>query len=163
MIIDKIENANIYKNLGERITKAFDYIKSTDLKNLQQGKYEIEGKNIFAMISEYQTKPESEGKLEAHKKYIDVQYVISGEERMGYAPLDDPAFAKASAGRQEIIEKYKEENDIIFYKGEKSFTKVEEGMFAIFFPTDVHMPGIAVKNPLHVKKLVIKVRTDQYT
>ena len=98
MIIDKIENSNIYKNFGERITKAFDYIRSTDLKNLQQGKYEIEGKNIFAMISEYQTKPESEGKLEAHKKYIDVQYVISGEERMGYAPLDDPAFAKASAG-----------------------------------------------------------------
>jgi len=150
MIIDKIENANIYKNLGERITKAFDYIKSTDLKNLQQGKYEIEGKNIFAMISEYQTKPESEGKLEAHKKYIDVQYVISGEERMGYAPL----------GIQTISEPYKEENDVIFFSGEKSFTKVEEGMFAIFFPTDVHMPGIAVENPLHFKKLVIKVRAD---
>jgi len=150
MIIDKIENSNIYKNFGERIPKAFDYIRSTDLKNLQQGKYEIEGKNIFAMISEYQTKPESEGMLEAHKKYIDVQYVISGEERMGYTPLD----------KQEFIEKYKEENDIIFYKGEKSFTKVEEGMFAIFFPTDVHMPGIAVEKPLQVKKLVIKVRAD---
>src|SRR3970040_758749 len=101
MIIDKIENANIYKNFGERINKAFDFIENTDLKNLNPGKYEIEGKNIFALISEYQTKPESEGKLEAHRKYIDVQYVISGEERMGYAPLD----------KQEIIEKYKEEND----------------------------------------------------
>ena len=155
MIIDKIENANIYKNFGERINKAFDFIENTDLKNLNPGKYEIEGKNIFALISEYQTKPESEGKLEAHRKYIDVQYVISGEERMGYAPLN----------KQEIIEKYKEENDIIFYKGEKSFTKVEEGMFAIFFPVDLHMPGISTGNPpradSHVKKLVIKVRTDQ--
>jgi len=150
MIIDKIENANIYKNLGERINKAFDYIRSTDLKNLQQGKYEIEGKNIFAMISEYQTKPESEGKLEAHKKYIDVQYVISGEERMGYAPL----------GIQTISEPYKEENDVIFFSGEKSFTKVEEGMFAIFFPTDVHMPGISTGKVSKVKKLVIKVRAD---
>ena len=150
MIIEKIENANIYKNFGERITKAFDYIKSTDLKNLQPGKYEIEGKNIFAMISEYQTKTESEGKLEAHRKYLDVQYVIDGEELMGYAPF----------GIQTISEPYKEENDIIFYKGEKSFTKVEEGMFAIFFPTDVHMPGISTGKVSKVKKLVIKVRVD---
>ena len=150
MIIDKIENANLYKNLGERISKAFDYIKKTDLKNLQPGKYEIEGENIFALISEYQPKPESEGKLEAHRKYIDVQYVISGEERMGYAPLN----------KQEIIEKYKEENDIMFFKGEKSYTKVEEGMFAIFFPVDLHMPGINTGKSSHVKKLVIKVRTN---
>lgn len=150
MIIDKIENAYLYKNLGERIDRAFNYIRSTNLKNLKSGKYEIEGDNIFALVSEYQTKPESEGKLEAHKKYIDVQYVISGEERMGYAPLND----------QLIIENYKEENDIMFFKGEKSFTNVEEGMFAIFFPVDLHMPGINTEKSKPVKKLVIKVRTN---
>jgi len=150
MIIDKIENANLYENLGERISKAFDYIRNTDLKKLVPGRYEINGGNIFALVSEYQTKPESEGKLEAHRKYIDVQYVITGEERMGYAPLE----------RQEIIEKYKEENDIMFFKGEKSFTKVEEGMFAVFFPVDLHMPGINTGITSHVKKLVIKVRNN---
>ncbi len=98
------------------------------------------------MISEYETKTESEGKLEAHRKYIDVQYVIEGEELMGYAPL----------GNQQILEPYKEENDIIFYTVEKSFTKVSAGMFAIFFPTDVHMPGICVEKMSAVKKLVIK-------
>lgn len=146
MIIDKIENSNLYKNLGERINKAFDYIKNTDLKNLASGKYEIDGENIFALISEYQTKPEPEGKLEAHRKYIDVQYVIEGEELMGYVPL----------GKYEILEPYKEENDIIFFKGDKSFTKVTAGMFAIFFPEDVHMPGICVESKTRVKKLVIK-------
>jgi len=149
MIIDKIENSQLYQGLGERIEKVFEYILNTDLKNIQPGKYEIDGENIFALISEYKTKPEAEGKLEAHRKYIDVQYVISGEELMGYAPL----------GTQQILEPYKEENDIVFFTGDKSFTKVSEGMFAIFFPEDVHMPGIMTKESSPVKKLVIKVRT----
>src|SRR4030066_683186 len=149
MIIDKIENANIYKNLGERIKQSFDYIVQTDLKNLAPGKYEIDGENIFALVSEYKTKSEQEGKLEAHRKYIDIQYVISGEELMGYVPL----------GNQQILEPYKEENDIVFFKGDKSFTKVSAGMFAIFFPEDVHMPGILAGQKSSVKKLVIKVRT----
>jgi YhcH/YjgK/YiaL family protein len=150
MIIDKIENAHLYKNLSERIKKAFDYIKQTDLKSIPPGKYEINGENIFALISEYESKLESEGKLEAHEKYIDVQYVIDGEELMGYFPL----------GSQQILEPYKEENDIVFYKGDKSFVKVTAGMFAIFFPTDVHVPGICVEKKSSVKKLVIKVRTN---
>ena len=150
MIVDKIENSGLYKNLSERIKRSFDYIKLTDLKKLQPGRYDIEGDNIFALISDYQTKLESEGKLEAHKKYIDVQYVIEGEELMGYAPL----------GNQQTLEAYKEENDIIFYKGEKVFIKVTEGMFAIFAPEDVHMPGIQVTKKAPVKKLVIKVKVD---
>ena len=150
MIIDKIENVHIYKNISERISKSFEYIKTTDLKNLPAGKYPVDGENIFALISEYKTKSEQEGKLEAHRKYIDVQYVIEGEELMGYAPL----------GGQKILDPYKEENDIIFFTGDKSFTKVSEGMFAIFFPEDVHMPGIMTEVPTSVKKLVIKVRVD---
>ena len=150
MIIDKLENAHLYKNLGERINRSFDYIKTTDLKNLPVGKYPIDGENIFALVSEYKTKPESEGKLEAHKKYIDVQYVISGEELMGYVPL----------GGQKVLEQYKEENDIVFFTGDKSFTKVSAGMFAIFFPEDVHMPGISTRKISEVKKLVIKVLTN---
>ncbi|MCW8802970.1 MAG: YhcH/YjgK/YiaL family protein [Ignavibacteriaceae bacterium] len=150
MIIDKIENAKIYYDLSDRIKKSFDYITQTDLKELQPGKYEIEGENIFALISEYETKTKSEGKLEAHRKYIDVQYVISGEELMGSAPLVN----------QKILELYKEGNDIIFFTGDKSFTKVSAGMFVIFFPEDVHMPGICVENKTRVKKLVIKVKVD---
>ena len=150
MIVDKIENSGLYKNLSERIKRSFDYIKQTDLKKLQPGRYDIEGDNIFALINDYQTKLESEGKLEAHKKYIDVQYVIEGEELMGYAPL----------GNQQTLEAYKEENDIIFYKGEKVFIKVTEGMFAIFAPEDVHMPGIQSEKKSLVKKLVIKVKVD---
>ncbi|MBK9096543.1 MAG: YhcH/YjgK/YiaL family protein [bacterium] len=150
MIIDKIENSFLYENISERIRKSFEYIKTTDLKNLPAGKYPIDGENIFALVSEYQTKPESEGKLEAHRKYIDVQFVIRGEELMGYSPI----------GMQQILEPYKEENDIAFFTGDKSFSKVSEGMFAIFFTEDVHMPGISTGEISDVKKLVIKVRTN---
>jgi YhcH/YjgK/YiaL family protein len=149
MIIDKIESAHLYKNISERINKSFEYIRTTDLKNLPAGRYPIDGENIFALVSEYKTKSEQEGKLEAHRKYIDVQYVINGEELMGYSPL----------GNQQILEPYKMENDIVFYTGDKSFTKVSEGMFAIFFPEDVHTPGISAGKISDVKKLVIKVRT----
>ena len=150
MIIDKIENSHLYLGLGERIIKAFEYINKTDLKNIQPGKYEIDGENIFALVSDYKTKTESEGKLEAHRKYLDVQYVISGEELMGYVPFSN----------QMILESYKEENDIEFFKGEKSFTKVSSGMFAIFFPEEVHMPGISTGKISDVKKLVIKVHVN---
>jgi YhcH/YjgK/YiaL family protein len=150
MIIDKIENSKLYEGISQRIKEAFEYIRNTDLKNIKPGKYEIDGENIFALINEYKTKAESEGKLEAHRKYIDVQYVISGEELMGYAPL----------GIQQFFEPYKDENDIIFFNGEKSFTKVSSGMFAIFFPEDVHMPGISTGKISDVKKLVIKVRIN---
>ena len=150
MIIDKIENSHRYKGLNTRIEKAFGYIRNTDLKNIQPGRYEIDGENVFALVSEYKTKSEQEGKLEAHRKYIDVQYVIEGVELMGYAPL---------AG-QKVLDPYKEENDIVFFKGDKSVTKVSEGMFAIFFPEDVHMPGISSENISEVKKLVIKVRVN---
>jgi YhcH/YjgK/YiaL family protein len=148
MIIDKLSNSNLYSGLGERINKAFDYLKQTDFSKMELGKYEIDGDNIFALVNEYNTKDQSEGKLEAHKKYIDVQFVAKGRELMGYAPFEN----------QKVIDEYNEQNDITFFSGDKSFTQVNEGMFAIFFPTDVHLPGIKVDEPAYVKKVVVKVK-----
>lgn len=148
MIIDKLSNSQLYSGLGERINKAFAYLKGTDFSKMEIGKYEIDGDNIFAIVNEYQTKDAREGKLEAHKKYIDVQYVAKGSELMGYAPLEN----------QKVIDEYNEQNDITFFSGEKSFAKVDEEMFAIFFPTDVHLPGIKLNKSAYVKKVVIKVK-----
>ncbi len=148
MIIDKLSNSNLYSSLSERINKAFAYLEQTDFSKTQSGKYEIDGDNIFALISEYKTKDETEGKLEAHIKYIDVQFVVKGTELIGYAPFQN----------QKVINEYNEQNDIAFFEGEKSFLKVEEGMFAIFFPNDVHMPGIKFRERSFVKKVVVKVK-----
>jgi YhcH/YjgK/YiaL family protein len=150
MIIDKLSNAHLYSNLGERINKAFNYLKTTDFSKSELGRYDIDGDNIFALVNEYNTKEETEGKLEAHKNYLDVQFVANGKELMGYVPLEN----------QKVTTPYNEKNDITFYEGDKSFTLVEGGMFVIFFPTDVHMPGIKVDKSEYVKKVVIKVRID---
>jgi YhcH/YjgK/YiaL family protein len=148
MIIDKLSNANLYSSLGERISKAFAYLKQTDFTITELGKYEIDGDNIFALVNEYKTKDANEGKLETHRKYIDVQFVAQGSELMGYAPFNS----------QQITDYYNEQNDITFFAGEKSFVKIDEGMFAIFFPADLHMPGIKVEESTYVKKIVIKVK-----
>jgi YhcH/YjgK/YiaL family protein len=99
-------------------------------------------------VQQYQTKPLAEGKWESHRKYIDVQYVEEGVERIGWTPV---------AGLT-VTEPYDEAKDIAFYQGDGDFVTVPAGSFVILFPDDAHMPGIAVDKPSPVKKVVVKVR-----
>ncbi|MBZ0198527.1 MAG: YhcH/YjgK/YiaL family protein [Ignavibacteriaceae bacterium] len=148
MIIDLLNNADMYKSISLGIQVALEYITTTDFSKTEPGRYKIDGENIFALVSEYQTKAESKAKLEAHKKYIDVQFAASGSEKIGYSPLTT----------QNPFQPYDEVNDYSLYEGEKSFIKLAAGMFAIFFPEDLHMPGISIDEPNTVKKVVVKVR-----
>ncbi len=148
MIVDKLSNLHLYSGLGERINKALIYLSKNNFSELDPAKYEIDGDNIFALISEYKTRDEAEGKLEAHKRYIDVQFAAKGCELIGYAPFE----------QQKVLVEYDEQTDVAFFEGEKSFVKFEEGMFAIFFPNDVHMPGIKYREKSFVKKVVVKVK-----
>lgn len=152
MIIDRISNAEQYAKIGSNIQKAFQFILNTDLANLEEGKYTIDGEAVFATISEYETKDLEEGAWEAHKKYIDIQYMISGKEKMGYCNIDD----------LEIKVGYNEDKDILFLdgQGKGDFLLVDEGMFILFTPSDAHMPSIKDNKPQRVKKLVIKVQVD---
>lgn len=148
MIVDHIKNRNLYSNINPDIKKALDFLYETDFSETEVGKYEIDGNNIFALVSEYKTKDLSQGKPESHKNYIDVQFIFSGIEFIGYAPLEN----------QKIVEPYNEINDITFYDCEQSLCLVNQKMFAIFFPTDIHMPGIRFTDPVPVKKVVVKVK-----
>jgi YhcH/YjgK/YiaL family protein len=148
MVIDKLENSDIYSTLGENIKLAFDYLKQNDFSKISPGKYEIDEDTVFAMVSEYETKEPKEGRLESHQRFLDVQYAAVGNELIGYVPLNN----------QTPTVEYNEENDIMFYSEEKSFVKLEQGMFAIFFPSDIHMPGIKINGQEKVKKVVIKVK-----
>lgn len=146
MVIDKIENYTRYTNLSERMAKGFEFIKNTDLVQLESGKYDIDHEDVFAIVQEYDTKDEKNCKLEGHKKYIDIQYVIKGVESMGVTTKKD----------QKIIE-VNEEKDYTFYEGETSLLKVAEGMFTIFFPDDLHRPCVKSEQIAKVKKVVVKV------
>jgi len=150
MIFDRIKNAQQYFSLGENIEKALTYLASTDFTALEPGKYEIDGENVFALVQEYNTRPYSAGKWESHRKYIDVQYIVSGKEKMGFT----------ESTKVIVMEDYNDEKDCTIYKGEGNFIIIEEGHFAIFFPTDIHMPSMAINIPREVKKVVVKVKTE---
>jgi len=147
MIIDRIENAPRYYALGSGITEALEYIKNNDLGVCETGKHEICKDKVQMIVNEYDQKNNDRVKLEAHRKHIDVQYWVSGSELMGYAPLQ----------AQALIDPFNEDDDYGLYTAEATFTKLEPGMFAIYFPTDLHT---AVKdeqcNSL-VRKIVFKV------
>jgi len=147
MILDNIENFGRYVCLHEKMIKALAFIKETDFSQLEIGKYEIENDNIFAIVQEYDTKNRNDCKLEGHYKYIDIQYIISGYERIGITTLTD---------QKPVLENL--EADYAFYECNTNLIELSEGRFTIFFPSDLHMPGIMIDHSKRVKKIVIKVR-----
>jgi YhcH/YjgK/YiaL family protein len=147
MVVNTIENANLYKNLSPLIKKAFAYIKKTDFSKLESGRYVIEDEKLFSILQEYETKDLEEGKIEAHRKYIDIQFMISGSELIGVTP----------SLSQTIIKEYNEEDDYALFAGNTSMIKLSAGQFAIFFPEDLHMPGIKTDEKMKVRKVVLKV------
>ena len=150
MIIDNLSNAKQYYGIGERIERSLKYLEITDLAKLEIGKHEIDGKNIYALVSEYDTKNLEQGKWEAHRKYLDIQFVISGKEKIGYCHINE----------MKMKIEYNEDKDILFLEGNGDYLSVNEGTFAIFAPEDVHMPGIKAENQQQVKKIVIKILID---
>jgi biofilm protein TabA len=147
MILDRLDNAHLYQTLLPRLRQAFDFLRSADLASLPPGRHDVSGDDIFALVQEYRTRPASEGFWESHRKYIDVQHVISGAERMGYAHLATLA----------VRQPYDADKDLLILDGSGDFFTVAAGMFTIFAPQDAHMPCLAVAEPAPVKKIVIKV------
>ena len=133
------------------------YLSQTDLAGLPLGRTEVETDKIFALVSEYETEPEEKRRPEAHRQYIDIQYVVSGEEKIVAGPL-------AAAG--EIAQPYSAAKDIEFYQALKQETDIvlTPGMFAVFFPWDVHKPNCNTgKLPVRVRKVVLKIAAGACT
>ncbi len=147
MIIDTIQNAAYYFGVHERIAAGLRWLQTQNLPNLATGRYELDGKNLFVLVSEYQTKPRDQGKWEAHRRYFDIQYLIAGLESIGYAPLEACRLGP--------------------YEEDKDFQRIEEApgnfltlrpqSFMVLAPQDAHMPGLALDSPRLVKKAVVKV------
>ncbi len=146
MIIDKLDSLETYAPISERLAKGLRLLKTTDFSALPDGKYEVEGSALFYTVSSYQSK-EKNDRPEAHRKYIDIQYLISGEEMIGVAPLSEM--------EEEISAN--PDGDIWFYRGQVTNVRIGNGRFAVLFPQDAHAPGIAVNDPAPVRKVVVKV------
>jgi biofilm protein TabA len=151
VIADAIANLEKYSGSIPSLYLILDYLEKTDLAKLDVGKYPISGDKIYVLIQEYETKGEAEKKWESHRNFIDIQIVLSGEEFMGYAPLD----------ALKVAEAYNPDKDVMFYETDarpRSAIVTRAGNFCAFFPRDAHKPGCSLGAPAKVRKAVIKAR-----
>lgn len=150
MIIDNVANSHLYAPLGPKIQRAFEYLRQTDLAALAVGRYELEGKSLYVLIQEYSSKLPEQGKWEAHRRYIDLQYIVRGSERMGYAPI-----------RQLQQGTYDPVKDFLPLSGDGVYLTLQDGDFMLLWPDDGHKPGMAIDAPSPVKKAVVKISIDE--
>lgn len=151
MIFDRLEHAALYCGTYRGFSEAFAFLERAVKEDLPVGRYELDGNALFAMVQEYDTNPKSDNRFEGHLKYVDIQFVVRGQEAF---EVIDRSIAVPACD-------YSEEKDVRFYaNGEAELTGVlRESSFAVFFPHDIHKPGLAVQNKAqHVKKIVVKVR-----
>ena len=148
MIFDKIENINNYKGLG-RVYTALEFMAKTDFTKIPVGKYQLDGDNIYYMVQQYNTNPDKTV-AEAHKKYIDIQYIVKGEEIIAVAPIQ---------AEKKLVDA-KEEKDVWHYECETQPMILKDGDFMVLYPSDLHLPGKAVNEPREVLKVVLKVLAD---
>ncbi len=149
MIIDRINKASLYYSIHPKFKQAFEYIQQIDADSIPAGRYEIDGESLYALIQEYNTKLKEQGVWEAHRRYIDLQYVVQGAEGIGYANIYHLQ-----------QDEYQASKDFLPLHGEGNLVTVRSGSFVLLFPEDAHMPGMAVGASAPVKKVVLKIAVE---
>lgn len=145
MIIDILDNSSQYDPLNPGFAPAFEFLRRTDLAHLKEGRHDIEGE-LFAMVARGAGRDRHEAPLEAHEKYIDIQYVISGLDEMGWKP---------AAACAQVSVPFDAETDVGFFDDTPDlWAPVGPGMFAVFFPEDAHQP-MTGQGEIH--KVIVKV------
>jgi YhcH/YjgK/YiaL family protein len=152
--IDAVQFATQYHLNKAYWDKAFAFLKTHDMQTIAKGRTNIEGDNgdkVYAIVTEDPSKDYEKTNWESHRKFIDLQYVIRGEEKMGKLPVTDAT----------VTMPYNEARDLANYSGEGKIYTVPEGTFILFFPTDAHRPNITPGGNKVVKKIVVKVRVAE--
>ena len=152
MIYDLINNIALYR-FSAATLKAFEFLK-TLTPDTPEETFELMGRDLYVMVQSYETESEPSPILEAHRKYIDIQYCIAGAEYIAAAPLDEST----------IRTPYDDVKDVAFYHAQKMMTlsAMTPGRFVLLFPTDEHFAKWAAEAPSRVKKAVVKLRTDLF-
>ena len=147
MIKDKLTNAHIYYGISDKLQKGLEWLQKTDLSSLNDGRFAIDGDEIYANIQTYETKESAP--YEAHRKYLDIQFVVNGCEKVGVTDISHCS----------VLTDYEKERDIEFLecKNNESYQILNSGDFLILFPHDAHKPSLSLTSKSCVKKVVVKV------
>lgn len=150
MIFDSINNAEYYFAIDANIKKGLEFLKNTkNLEELTTGKHEIDGDNVFALVQHYKTKDFEFDKWEAHKKYLDIQFMVQGTENIAVARIED----------MQPNTEYKTEGDYWLFTGNGNNIKMTENKFLILSPEDIHQPGLVCNDAAKsVIKIVVKTK-----
>ena len=149
MILDTLDNAAAYNALNSGFPKAFEFLRRPDLADLPEGNHEIDGDRIYAIVVKAAGRERAVGELEAHRKYIDVQYVLVGTDEMGW---------RATSTCSQPQGEYNGEDDYLMYSDPAvAWVATPPGTFAIFCPGDAHIPMIS---PDQLHKVVVKVAVE---
>ncbi|MBQ6693319.1 MAG: YhcH/YjgK/YiaL family protein [Bacteroidaceae bacterium] len=149
MILDSLENLRKYAGVNPNFPIAIDFILNTELDKLPLGRNEVCGDKVFANVMEAQPRTKEEAPIEIHRKYIDIQIPLTGDEVMGYIP------------KTELPEReYDEQGDASLYPVgmlATDYVNVKRSMFTIFFPQDGHAPAVT---PVKLRKVIVKVAVE---
>ena len=150
MIYDTLDTLGSYKGISRNLDTAIAYLMSNDLAKLEVGKHPIDGDKVIVLVQSYETKTATVATYETHRKYIDIQLILEGQETCYYAPR----------GTLELSEAFNEEKDAGIYrnpaKGEVSLPLIL-GVFALFFPQDAHKPSCDLDGKHTNRKIVVKI------
>ena len=151
MISDNMKHTQLYCGTHARFAQAFAFIEKAVSENYPAGKYEIDGKELYASVQEYDSKLAANAKFEGHRNYIDIQFVVSGTEIIKVADI----------AKMTLKTEYNTEKDVEFYEDNASASALvlSAGEYAVLFPQDIHMPCVAPEDKsAPVKKIVVKVK-----
>jgi len=150
MIVTDLKHIDTQVAMTPALRKAIDFLRQRDVLNLPDGRVEIDGDRVFAIVQRYETIVAAVPKFEYHRKYLDVQFIGAGEEVIGWAPIE----------RMTVTEPYDADKDICFGDvAAERWTPVylAAGQLAMLWPEDGHAPKLAAGKPSPVMKIVVKV------
>lgn len=159
MIISDVEHFEQERHLWpQAVARGIDYILNRKLGEAEVGRYDLEGDNghlMFANVQEVVTRPFAEQMPESHMVYTDIQFLVSGEERLSFYKLHPNA---------KVVDDKFDTHDIAFYESDPVQQETEillkPGMFAVCFPSDIHRPNCSITEAKSNKKIVIKIHKD---
>lgn len=151
MIYDRFENLSLYCRPGTRLHQALVYARDV-AHTVADGRTAVDGERLFASVATYETGSREERRLEAHRKYIDVQALLEGEEVIDVSLDEDLP----------VVEPYDETRDVMFLQPPKRFASLSmaPGRFAVFYPHDFHRPGCHPGERSRIRKIVMKVAVE---